>query len=157
MKSRACFSTVSRNMCTCTHGRRKDFFQGAHKGIFPKFFQGGPKSGEICFLPLENKKTTFFCKNFQNPGGNLPPLPTPMHAHRRDTHIFQFYLFIDIVYKVSFIILVVVRRAVESDRLRPSAAFVHNSFQTSSLTLLALPKNAKTCFETMYMLVFCKT
>ena len=49
------------------HGRRKDFFQGGgHLGIFPKSFQGGAKSGEI-FLPLEIKKTTFFCWNFWNP------------------------------------------------------------------------------------------
>jgi len=42
------------------HERRKDFFQGGQKGVFPKFFQGG-QSGEICFLPLEIEKTTFFC------------------------------------------------------------------------------------------------
>ena len=43
------------------HGRRKDFFQGVAVGDIPKsFFQGGAKSGEICFFPLVIKKN-FFC------------------------------------------------------------------------------------------------
>jgi len=43
------------------HGRRKDFFQGGSVEDFPIiFFRGGGKSGEICFLPLEIEKTTFF-------------------------------------------------------------------------------------------------
>jgi len=36
---------------SCKHGRRKDFFQG------------GAKSSEISFFPVETKKTTFFAKN----------------------------------------------------------------------------------------------
>jgi len=56
---------------TLVHGRREDFFQG------------GAKSGEICFLPLEIEKTTFFDNNFKIQEGPkappaLPPLPTPM-------------------------------------------------------------------------------
>ena len=44
------------------HGRRKDFFQGGgSRGFSQNFSQGGTKSGEICFLPLEIAKTTFFC------------------------------------------------------------------------------------------------
>ena len=44
------------------HGRRKDFFQRrASKRYSQNFFQGGAKSGEIWFLPLEIEKTTFFC------------------------------------------------------------------------------------------------
>ena len=34
---------------------------GGSKEFSPNFFQGGAKSGEICFLPLEVEKTTFFC------------------------------------------------------------------------------------------------
>jgi len=46
---------------TRDHGRRKDFFKGGQYGIFPKFFPGVTKSGEIWILPLEIEKTTFFC------------------------------------------------------------------------------------------------
>jgi len=35
-----------------------DFSRGSQK-----FFQGGAKSEEISFLPLETKKTTFFAKD----------------------------------------------------------------------------------------------
>jgi len=60
---------------TRMHGRRKDFFQGGgHYGIFPKYFQGGAKSGEIWFLPLEIEKTTFFAEIFKIRGTN-PPCP----------------------------------------------------------------------------------
>ena len=31
------------------------------KGFFQNFSRGGGKSGEICFFPLKNKKTTIFC------------------------------------------------------------------------------------------------
>jgi len=45
-----------------SHGRRKDFFQGGgSRGFSQNFFQGEAKSGEICFLPLEIEKVTFFC------------------------------------------------------------------------------------------------
>jgi len=44
------------------------------------FSKGGAKSGEICFLPLEIEKTTFFANNFKIHGGTgpMPPLPKPM-------------------------------------------------------------------------------
>jgi len=42
------------------HGRRK-FFQGGAVGDFPKIYSREAKSGEICFLPLEIEKITFFC------------------------------------------------------------------------------------------------
>jgi len=48
------------------HGRRREFFQGGgHKWIFPKVFLREAKSGEICFLPLEIKKTAFFAEIFK--------------------------------------------------------------------------------------------
>jgi len=34
---------------------------GSSTGFSQTFFQGGKKSGEICFLPVEIEKTTFFC------------------------------------------------------------------------------------------------
>jgi len=37
--------------------RDKRFVAWTSEGFFP----GGGKSGEICFLPLEIEKTTFFC------------------------------------------------------------------------------------------------
>jgi len=59
------------------------FFQGEPLGFFSKIFLGGAKSGNICFFPLETKKTTFFAKIFKIQGGKdlsaPPPLPTPMH------------------------------------------------------------------------------
>jgi len=33
--------------------------------MFAEVFLGGVKSGEICFLPLETKKTAFFAEIFQ--------------------------------------------------------------------------------------------
>ena len=53
-------------------------------GVGQKYFCRGAKSGKISFSPLETKKTTFLQKNslenvkFQNPGGTLLSLPTPM-------------------------------------------------------------------------------
>ena len=53
---------------------------GGHQGIFPNVFQRGVKSGEICFFPLETKKTNFFSEIFKTRGDKapLPLLPTPM-------------------------------------------------------------------------------
>jgi len=48
--------------------------EGGTSGIFTKIFLGGAKSGEICFFPLETKKTTFFAENFKI------QLLTPMFA-----------------------------------------------------------------------------
>jgi len=36
------------------------FFPGGATRAFSKIFLGGAKSDEICFFPLETKKTTFF-------------------------------------------------------------------------------------------------
>ena len=33
---------------------------GGSRGFSQNFFPGGAESGEICFLPLEIEKTTFF-------------------------------------------------------------------------------------------------
>ena len=55
------------------------FFPGGDSwGFSQNFFHGGRKSGEICFLPLEIGKTTFFANNFKIQGGLAPSLPTPM-------------------------------------------------------------------------------
>jgi len=54
------------------------FSRGALE-YFSKNFLWVAKSGEICFFPLETKKTTLFCCNFQNPGVVLP-LPSDAHA-----------------------------------------------------------------------------
>ena len=67
-------------MVTSVYGRQKDFPRG-EQGDFYKLFLGGAKSGEICFFLLETKNTTFFCWNFQNPGGpRIPCLPSDAHA-----------------------------------------------------------------------------
>jgi len=42
-------------------GVRRIFSRGGTVGVLPKIFSRGAKSGEIRFLPLEIKKTTFFC------------------------------------------------------------------------------------------------
>jgi len=44
----------------CVRGSWKKFYRRGHQRIFP----GGAKSGEICFFPLETKKTTFFVQIF---------------------------------------------------------------------------------------------
>ena len=55
--------------------------QKKFRGTLPPTATGlGGKSAEICFFPLEIKKTTFFCWNFQNPRGAKAPLPTPMYT-----------------------------------------------------------------------------
>jgi len=56
------------------------FFQGGATRGFFKIFWGG-KSSEICFFPLETKKTTFLCCNFQNPGGAKAP-PSDTHVQQ---------------------------------------------------------------------------
>ena len=57
---------VFRKWCNFSmHGRRKDVFQGRHQWIFPNVFLGRAKSGEICFLPLETKKTVIFAEIFK--------------------------------------------------------------------------------------------
>jgi len=47
------------------------FSREAH-GDFSKIFPGVAKSGEICFFPLETKKTTFFAEIFQIQEGLSP-------------------------------------------------------------------------------------
>jgi len=57
-------------------GVGKIFSGGDHLGIFPELFQGGAKSGEICFFPIKTKKKQpFFAKKFKFHGGK-PPCPT---------------------------------------------------------------------------------
>jgi len=41
------------------------FSKGGSPGNFPKIFLGGTKIGEICFFPLETKKTTLFSYIFK--------------------------------------------------------------------------------------------
>jgi len=61
-------------------GARKFFFQGGPLLDFYKNFCRGFKSGEICFFPLETKKTTFFAEIFKIQGALGPPSP-PSDAH----------------------------------------------------------------------------
>jgi len=56
-------------------------FRGEAVGDFPKNFSRGAKSGEICFLPVKDEKTIFFCPNFQNPKGSEAPPNPPSEAH----------------------------------------------------------------------------
>jgi len=59
------------------------FSRWGTRGFFQNFSRNGAKSGEIWFFPLETKKTTSLCRNFQYPGGSyLPP---------SDVHDFWFY------------------------------------------------------------------
>jgi len=48
----------------CVHGHRKEFFQGALVKFFQQYFRRGT-SGEICFLPLETKKTVLFAEIYK--------------------------------------------------------------------------------------------
>jgi len=59
------------------HGRRKDFFQGGPVGDFPKMFSRGARNCEICFLPLEIEKATFFANDFKIQGWQGPPFRRP--------------------------------------------------------------------------------
>ena len=75
------------------HGRRKEFFQGGGKGIFPKVAKtifpgrrGGGESDEISFFLLEMKKTIFLrwkcnrkMSNFKCQRGKAPP--SDVHAN----------------------------------------------------------------------------
>jgi len=45
----------------CTRMGVERIFPGWSLGDFSKIFLEGPKSGEICFFPLETKKKTLFC------------------------------------------------------------------------------------------------
>ena len=56
-----------------THGRRKDIFQGCHYGIFPKFFQEGPKVVKLDFSHSKLRKHHFFLKISKSQGGDAPP------------------------------------------------------------------------------------
>ena len=44
-------------MLVCMASER--YFPGGHELILRKVFLRGPKSGELCFLPLKTKKTAF--------------------------------------------------------------------------------------------------
>ena len=52
------------------------FSKGGSPGNFPKIFLGGTKIGEICFFPLETKKTTLFNHIFKIQEA-LPPFRRP--------------------------------------------------------------------------------
>jgi len=55
-------------------------FSGGHQKIFPKSFLDGAKSGEICFIPLETKKKTFFAEIIKSRGEGPPAPPSDAHA-----------------------------------------------------------------------------
>ena len=65
-------------------GVGKILSRGATKGFFQNFCRGD-QSGEICFFPLETKKTTFFCWIFKFQGEPLafPDPPSDTHAPNR--------------------------------------------------------------------------
>ena len=69
------------------------FSKGEPPGDFSKIFpEGGGERGEISFFALETKKTTFFCWNFQNPGGAGPPCssfrrPWRQAPRRKKSHV----------------------------------------------------------------------
>ena len=50
--------------CLCAWAS-EGIFPGGTQVDFPKVFLRGPKSGEICFLALEIKKTVFFAEIFK--------------------------------------------------------------------------------------------
>jgi len=54
----------------CVHGHRTNIRRWGHEGIFPNFFWEGGKSGEVCFFPLETKKTPFLLKFFKSKGAS---------------------------------------------------------------------------------------
>jgi len=58
--------------CLCAWAS-EGLFPLEHKWIFPNVFLRGAKSGDICFLPLETKKTAFFPEVFKF----LPLFPHP--------------------------------------------------------------------------------
>jgi len=53
---------------------------------FTKLFLWEGKCGQICFFPLEIKKTTFFAENFKIKWGVPPPLPTLVFAFLLQTN-----------------------------------------------------------------------
>ena len=66
--------------CIVSMGVGRIFSRRGALGEFSKIFPGGAKDGEIWFLPLKTKKTTFFAENFKIQGGTKAPLP-PSDAH----------------------------------------------------------------------------
>jgi len=54
----------------------EEFFPGSTKEFFQNFSTGRVKNGEICFFPLETKKTTFFLKS-SKPGWSKAPVGRP--------------------------------------------------------------------------------
>ena len=62
---------------------------GGSTGFSQHFFQGGAKSGEICFLPLEIEKTTFFASNFKIQGGKPPSFRRPWQLDKWTFEKFQ--------------------------------------------------------------------
>jgi len=67
----------------CSHGRRKDFFQGGVARVFFQIFsKGGPKVSKFDFSPSKLRKQPFFAGDFKIQGAKAPPplFPTPMFA-----------------------------------------------------------------------------
>jgi len=65
-------------------------------GEFSKIFLGVAKSGEICFFPLETKKTTCFAKIFKIQGGKPPLLRFrrpcfEVHSSYQSTHSLKIF------------------------------------------------------------------
>jgi len=69
--------TVDHVVLQCPiHGRRKDIVQGGgSRGFSQNFFQGGSKSGEIRFIPLEIEKKLFLLIISKSRGDQASPCP----------------------------------------------------------------------------------
>jgi len=70
------------------HGRLKDFFRRGYKGIFLKFFQGGPNVVKFHFSHSKLRKQPFFAKGFNTKVNQGPSLPLcsifgSVHYHTR--------------------------------------------------------------------------
>ena len=68
---------------------------GGAVGDFLKLFQGGSKSGEIWFLPLEIEKTTFFANNFKIQGGLAPPSDAHEHSYAKTLISVKIYVLLE--------------------------------------------------------------
>jgi len=62
-------------------GVGKIFSRREQWGIFPNFFQGGPKVVKFDFYPSKLKKQPFLANNFKIQEGQRPSLPPVSDAH----------------------------------------------------------------------------
>jgi len=65
------------------HGRRNDFFQGGHEGIFPKFSLGRPKVVKFVFSYWKLRKQPVLLRFSKSRGAKAPCSPIS-DAHESD-------------------------------------------------------------------------